>query len=299
MWKGAVQTQREGAVVAEQPDDATAAPSATPDTDLQPGEPDTDLQPGEGAEFELGDVDLEEAEDEDARAVRESVARRMADAQLVAELRRDGFAGPRYDELQTALWRYAISVVSAWVHSGYIFSACARIKRPVRADEQIRELLREDHYARHDLVSDTIASMALRFREDAFVRGGWSPMGGASLTTYYVNAVVRAFPNEYRKWKTDHDNWNKPFRRSARTYDPTPDPTQDPGVLGPGNAYVLHELRKLKPRERAIVALAIIERLPYVEIAEIMRTTERAVEGVIHRWLKKERKMRGLPPSGR
>jgi hypothetical protein len=49
------------------------------------------------------------------------------------------------------------------------------------------------------------------FRQHALVDGGWSVTGGASLPTYFMNAVLRSFPNEYRRWRTEQIKWGRQF----------------------------------------------------------------------------------------
>ena len=135
----------------------------------------------------------------------------------------------------------------------------------------------------------TVALALPRFREQALVGGGWRFEGGASLATYFMGACLYVFPNEVRKRRAQRKKW-----RLQDNGDPglAPPPaegrTDDPCVITVGNQRVCEDLMRVDERTRAIVALTI-DGWSQEEILELLdETSVRAIEGVLHRWRKKE-----------
>jgi DNA-directed RNA polymerase specialized sigma24 family protein len=255
--------------------------------DLQRGEP-----PDNNASDGVTDHDLQEDTDLATRRDGEQLQRRLADARLVAELAESGFTGPGYEQLQAELVRYGWAVMDAWLRRGFIFGLCARMGRPVRTTDALRHLLAEDAEERAELAAAAVAATIGRFREDALVGGGWSAAGGASLATYFVNAVVREFPNEYRRWMRATERWRRAFVAEGSSHDPAANPVTDPAVLASDRLGVLADLRRLKPREQQIVALTI-DGYSQVEIVEVLGLgSVREVEGVLYRWRTREKRRR-------
>lgn len=99
-----------------------------------------DLQPsGESTRRDLGAPvptsfdGMNRKQRHEAEHIQESIDRRMADKQLLQVLAEDGFTGPRYDRFVEELVRYGISVLRAWMHSGYIFKLVAERGYGLRA----------------------------------------------------------------------------------------------------------------------------------------------------------------------
>ncbi|WP_158702242.1 hypothetical protein [Kitasatospora sp. MMS16-BH015] len=143
-------------------------------------------------------------EDEAARA-----ARLAADQRLVELLRRDGFTGPRFERFAERTVLYGVNVLSKWALSGEIFAKAAAAGRPVRT---VRRPAWSRDERRDVAVETALVGFAL-FRQHGLILGRWHPNGGASLTTYYVGATLRVFPQTYHRW---HREWlNGQYLRAA------------------------------------------------------------------------------------
>lgn len=256
-------------------DDPPGAASAT--DDLQPG--------SSGAANEAPNEDvIEEVADGPGAA-----GRLARDTKLVERLRRTGFQGLEYDEFEGELVRYGWAVLDAWLKSGTIFARCAGIGRAVNPNERERERLIQSREDREDLVSIVVGDALDKFRENALVGGGWDGRrGGATLATYFVGRVVREFPNHFRSWQTSNRSWDTDAEHAAREREAH---TDDPAGVLVQRAVVLEALRRLDPREREIVTLHY-EGFSHTAIAQFTgAVSAKAVEGVLSRWRKRERKV--------
>lgn len=222
----------------------------------------------------------------EAQRLQESLDRRMADAQLVRLLAEDGFAGPRYEMFENDLARYAIAVLRAWMYSGYIFKMVSSLGFGLNPHELDLERLAADSDLREELATMTVALALPRFRQRAFVEGGWTFAGGAGITTYFMGACLYDFPNEFRKHRA-----GEAAQRKAMMH-PHFDDDVLPGVEAEvvGREVLREAIRSIDPRklrERAVVALTL-DGYSQEEIRNILdEDSVRAVEGVLHRWRKK------------
>ncbi|MGW3520565.1 hypothetical protein [Streptomyces hydrogenans] len=222
----------------------------------------------------------------EAQRLQESLERRMADQQLVHLLAQEGFAGLRYEVFENDLARYAISVLRAWMYSGYIFKMAASRTYGLNPHELDLERLAADSDLREELASMTVALALPRFRQRAFVEGGWNFAGGAGITTYFMGACLYDFPNEFRRYRR-----SEVAQREA-ALQPHFDDEVLPGVEAEvvGRETVRDALKDIpakKVRERAVVALTL-DGYTQEEIKSILgEESVRAIEGVLHRWRKK------------
>ncbi|MFD3572226.1 hypothetical protein [Streptomyces sp. NPDC058667] len=222
----------------------------------------------------------------EVQRLQESLERRMADQQLVQLLAREGFAGPRYEVFENDLARYAIAVLRAWMYSGYIFKMASSRGFGLNPHELDLERLAADSDLREELASMTVALALPRFRQRAFVEGGWTFIGGAGITTYFMGACMYDFPNEFRRHRT-----SEAAQRQALLH-PHFDNEVLPGVEAEvvGRQILRDALKDIGPkkvRERAVVALTL-DGFTQEEIRDILgEKSVRAIEGVLHRWRKK------------
>lgn len=132
--------------------------------------------------------------------VDERLQRLLGDADVLGDIRKDGFAGVRYEEFATELARYGIAVISAWISRGQIFARCAhkglRLSRPPRG-----EAISSDDAL--ELALETVAIALKHFRDDVLVPGVWDPARGASLRTFFIGQCLLRFPNVYRRWQLE------------------------------------------------------------------------------------------------
>ena len=128
----------------------------------------------------------------------ERLDRLLGDAEVLAEIRADGFEGPRYEEFATELVRYGVAVIRAWTYRGMIFDQCAR-----RTGAALPRLPTEQEITGDDaneLALETVATAHQHFRDDVLVPGVWDPRRGASIKTFFIGQCLFRFPNVYRRW---------------------------------------------------------------------------------------------------
>lgn len=122
-----------------------------------------------------------------------------ADEALVDTLRRDDFAGPKFEMFLYRLVEYAFPVMRKLLRTGEIFEQTTRYGRSIA---------RPDWFTADnadDLVAETIAEGVNLFRSQ-LMQDAWKP-GGASLRTFFIGACVRSFPNVFRRFERSHSKW--------------------------------------------------------------------------------------------
>ncbi|MCI3928150.1 hypothetical protein [Streptomyces sp. AN091965] len=215
--------------------------------------------------------------------LQENIDRRAADQQMVLLLAQDGFAGRRYERFEEELARYGISVLRAWMHSGFLFQLLAAHGFDLHPDEREIEELARDSEVREELATMTVARALPRFRRRALVEGGWSHEGGASIATYFMGACAYEFPNEYRRHRSHQERWRRAVRQAGATAERPTVNNVASEVLG--KLRVLDDLTDIgDPRMRTAVALTLDD-YTQEEIKEILGASSvRAIEGLLYRW---------------
>ncbi|MGW7723075.1 sigma factor-like helix-turn-helix DNA-binding protein [Streptomyces canus] len=130
----------------------------------------------------------------------------LADRELFAELKSDGFVGVRYEIFCNELAAYGRPVMRRWLITGEIYRRCAERGRPVKGWEELRELLREDTDAREQLAHDAVAAGLQHFHRHALSGGRWDPEGGASLRSYFVGAIILVFKDTHARWAREYQH---------------------------------------------------------------------------------------------
>ncbi|MGH3381805.1 MAG: hypothetical protein ACRDP6_44470 [Actinoallomurus sp.] len=110
----------------------------------------------------------------------------------------EGLKGRLHRETELALFEYALPVLKYLIMTGEIASRCWRLGRPVDSHRATIFELTEDE--RESLAIDMIADAIPIFNRRVFEDRHWSSSGGATLTTYFVNACIGQFPSLYRTW---------------------------------------------------------------------------------------------------
>ena len=136
----------------------------------------------------------------------DQTARLLADRELFAELKSDGFIGVRYEIFCNELAAYGRPVMRRWLITGEIYRRCAERGRPVKGWEDLRELLREDTDAREQLAHDAVAAGLQHFHRYALSDGRWDPEGGASLRSYFVGAIILVFKDTHARWAREYQH---------------------------------------------------------------------------------------------
>lgn len=276
---------------------ASGGPSRRPGR-LQHGEP--DFEPARQHLIDEAEAGLSAGERDQLRAVKENLERRDADLELYNRLALREFTGPEYEMLASELASYGFSVVCSWLRRGVIFKYCADRGRVLHPADSDRERLErpEGRDEREELASETVARALRFFRERALLGRKWSHEGGATLKTYFVGACIFAFPAIYRRWAREWRRW----RRVIDDRDLSPDHRDsrtsvelfgtDTAHTAISNITVAEELTRMPPRMRT-AATMLLDGHSQAEIADHLDTTERAVEGMLHRY----RKNRRRPPQ--
>jgi hypothetical protein len=224
----------------------------------------------------------------------EDVDRRAQDQELVEQLRKVGFEGPEYDIFERELVGYGWAVLDAWLRHGQIFERCASIGRAINPTSRERDQLAASKEDREELSATVVGFVISNFRHIALAGGGWRPDGGASLSTYFVNRLVREFPNHFRAWQAQNRRWEQSREVTHDRLVELPDPAS----IAAERDVVLADLVRLRPREREVVALHY-DGYSHAEIVELTgAVSEKAVEGVLSRWRKKERARRSGESHG-
>jgi hypothetical protein len=218
-----------------------------------------------------------EADDEQARLAAESLERRQADLEIRNELALAGFRGPGWDRYASELARYGYAVMMAWFKTGEIFRQCKA--KGCGVGSAPLDWAIDD---RAGLANETVALAVNSFKQQALIKGKWTPKGGATLTTYFIGACVFAFPNLYRKWLTDRatlqhltNTEHAPIVRSS--------PPQDPCEIAVTRLYIREGFNEIPDDRTKCAVLLQAMGYTYSEISEMMQITSRAVDGLIRR----------------
>lgn len=231
----------------------------------------------------------------DSGGSKDSEERRAADEQLLKYLARTGFEGREYDRFQHELACYALSVLCAWLYSGYVFHLVARHKGfDVRPTEAERQELRRSSDLREELAGLTVARALPRFRQTALIEGGWTYAGGAGLTSYFMGACLGAFPNEFRRHRAGEERYRRAVARQQTLQFPDPSaPSAEQEALG--TLWVQDLLADIPdPRTRTAVTALAVAGYTHAEIQELLDApSPRVVEGILYRWRSKMRRSEG------
>ncbi len=230
---------------------------------------------------------LTRRERDEARRAAESMARRLEDQAQVNALYADDFTGPAYELLAGELAAYGYPVILAWIRRGTIWGHCASRGRKVSPTDDEREVLERDFDERLQLAMDTVVDALTFFRDRVLREGRWSFDGGATLTTYFIGACILSFPNVFRLWQRAEHRWKRSLAAGmlaspeGRTLADLPG--SDPADVATGRSAAISEL-KLMPDGTRDAAALVVDGSSFAEAADILDTTERAVEGRLYRY---------------
>lgn len=226
-----------------------------------------------------------------ARRLEGELHRRTADKELLDELAAHRFSGWRYRRFEEELAKYGTAVLRGWMSSGHVFALTASRGFHLHPTAAELEELQRDPQAREDLANMTVAYALPRFRDRALMGGGWKPDGGARLSTYFVGACLYEFPNQFRGRRDQAVRWKLQDNCELALSPVEADPAADPAALTAARLSAQAKLCGLDRRTRAVVMLTV-EGYRQDEIAEMLgEPSARAVEGVLHRWRARQRKL--------
>lgn len=263
-----------------------------PSRDADPVAPSVPGSTGDPLRALLNDPELTVDERAGLVEALERAARHLVDAGLFAQCVKEGFTGLASDVLTADLVAYALPVMLAWLRRGRIFAECAAKGRPLRCGDRDRERLAGSRDDRLELAGETIAQALKLFRDLAVAGRGWSPAGGAALTTYFVGTCVQVYPNVWRDWLKE---------QSAEL------PVDDPGMLtgttghhldthtDPAEIAASHDLVRaaldaMPDSVRDVAEPLILHGWTLPEVAAHLGTTAGAVEQRLRRYRRQQAK---------
>ena len=213
----------------------------------------------------------------------------FADRDWLERLRAEGFQGPRYEMLATGLVGYGYPVLAALIRTRRVFVMTRRQGRPVPLPPAANEHL-HDPEVRLDLAEMTSVVALRLFRIRALEHQQWDPRRGASLTTYFVGAEIRAFPNVYRQWlSTFLSHYD---RTTSGAVLPEQDTVPDPATTVCATETIEEILALATPRQRETL-LGLAAGLSYDELGHRLNVKPDALRQDVSRFRTKLRRERG------
>jgi len=202
----------------------------------------------------------------------------------VQALRAANFQGSAWERFAQEIARYALPIIKSWIASMQIFKKCAEKNVPCPGPVHNIQSLREDDAS---WMADEIVARALnKFRGKVLRPGGWSPEGGAGLNTMFITQCLFQFPNVYRHWLVE--NKQAPVHDLEELEFVPAGPEGDPAGLVMVREEIDHALGHYV-KDPLIAEILILRAWQYTmkEIAEMLGTTEKALDGVLQRrWRK-------------
>lgn len=220
---------------------------------------------------------------------------KAADAALIEALRRVDFQGPVWDRFAQELARYGLPIVRSWISSLKMFAKCA--EKNVRCPGPPHNVQRLPDDDASEMANEIIARALNKFRDKILRPGRWSPQGGASLRVMFVTQCIFQFPNVYRHWLVENKRLPMGDLEELELMDAGPD--GDPAGLVMVRGEIAHALEHYVKDTRTAQVL-ILRALQYTakECAEMLGTTEKALDGVLQRHWKTIRERPGGGEEG-
>lgn len=222
----------------------------------------------------------------DPEQEREAAAQREADKLLFDALRAEECAGPVWVRAQAQLIKKVYPKILTWIESRQIFG---EVEKRIHTRLPGPPPWWQEH-DRESLADDTVSGAIIKFRNDAILSGRWSPEGGASLETYFVTGCVYEFIKVYKSWLTTAS------RNAELTVTTPPDGMIDIqyGCADPEQIICQQESDRefwsqFSDERQRYVAYYKTHGYTTAEIAELMKTTPKAVESLWTRARKRRR----------
>ncbi|BEL05574.1 hypothetical protein Q0Z83_037650 [Actinoplanes sichuanensis] len=184
------------------------------------------------------------------------------------------FRGLPWDELIDRLIRHALPIMRSAMSSGKIFTWCRERNAMIRLSRPDPWLPQDQE----DLAFRSVSTAVQHFVKAAREGRGWSPAGGATMSSFFLGLCISAFPNEFRTLLRE---------QKKRHHTELSEDTAIPSVPGPEEAVAAADemnrlLDGIAPEQRRAL-LAKANGFSHAEIATQMNLTPRAVEGLIYR----------------
>lgn len=188
-----------------------------------------------------------------------------------------GRGSAAWDDLLDDLVTFALHQLMDEVRTGTIVRWCAvhfqRPMGPLPYDWAAQD--------REDIVHDAITAALEKMISDVDAGKGWDPARGSSLASYFLDLCTGTFPNCVQAWRTRH--------RQAVHVDPTDFQLAAPATIDPERTVIARmELAMIMrtygiPINQLQALIGQSFGLTYSDIAEQLRLSPQAVEGLIYR----------------
>jgi DNA-directed RNA polymerase specialized sigma24 family protein len=206
--------------------------------------------------------------------------RLRADRLLVDAVLEQGLGGPVHRALEDELIRYAVPVLRRLLADGRLVSKATQLRRPPARPDAWLYFTDDD---RQEFAHDMVANALPRFTRVVFEARRWTPWGGASLKTYFVNACILQFARLQEKWLDDQ----KAVRPSGLEFDPDAfAAVSDPAVTVITQDEVSRLLLKVKDEQLVKVLLLRGAGWTAEDAAQQAGLTIKAAEGRLARFRK-------------
>jgi len=194
---------------------------------------------------------------------------------------------PEYEILANRLFAYAVPLFKHLLRTGLIKRELRDLRLPAGLTSDDYERLHTSMAARDALAVTAVIAGEEYFRRTVIPSKKWTPDGGASLETFFVNACLLHFATSVRSWRKEHPEWTIPHGTrtpNEETSEAAIDPRADAFMETVENRDLIDRLAgQAPPMVRTIMQL-ILEGHSFCEIGEHIGISTRAVEGRLHRF---------------
>lgn len=202
------------------------------------------------------------------------------DAALCDRLVSQRCSGPEWEVFVSGLYRKATRVAYRWMAEGKIFAESAKQGRTV-ASGDIAEWERDDLRA---LAHEVVQEAFTLFRTQLLDRR-YDASRGATLFTYFMNAVVRQFPNVFRRTRRSRASWENrvDFYGDPREHD-CPDRDDYYSAHARYAALLFSLIRGINaPQQREAAWLSFVEGHSNEQIAQRLSVSPDAARALVNR----------------
>jgi hypothetical protein len=194
---------------------------------------------------------------------------------------------PEYEVLANRLFSYAVPLFKHLLRTGLIKRQLLALRLPVSLNSDDYERLHTSMAARDALAITTVIAGEAYFRQTVIPNKKWTPDGGASLETFFVNGCLLHFATSVRSWRKEHPEWaiaSGSATANEEALDAAADPQADALIDAVENRDVIDRLAAQAPPTVKRIMQLMLEGHSFAEIGEHLSLSTRAVEGRLHRF---------------
>jgi DNA-directed RNA polymerase specialized sigma24 family protein len=208
-----------------------------------------------------------------------------SDAELVKMLQEHAFAGPMWERFAETLAAAGLTILVPWIRHKKIFAVLRG--KGIGCSGPV-DLSEDDAM---ELAAESAARALAVFRDRHLVTGEWSPDGGASLRTSFINQCLHQFPNVYRHWKTTEYKRRSQYTREEDSSPQKaaapirgPDTGADPAITVTNQEWQKELLSQLPNDTIRAAVQYYMEGYTFKEAAEFLGVRPRYIENQLGRF---------------